>query len=230
MTTDVAVVMAWRDLGCLHRRAAYAYTHDWWSQFGWPIVVEGEVEPFTRARALNAAVARAADLAPVIVQADPDSVLAEPNRVDEAVELTRYGGLVVAHDRYLYLTEQATTAVYNGRRLETLRPADCESHGRGGVGNVTVFTVATWWAAGGYDERFGLRAGDDAAFAYAVEAFCEPTRRTPGDMIHMFHPRLAEFEPGGERYSEQFALLAAYRDASTVGRHAVRRLVHTRGS
>jgi hypothetical protein len=177
---------------------------------------------------LNAAIRRAANVAPVIVQADPDSVLADPNKMDEAVELTRHGGLVVAHDRYLYLTEQATTAVYNGRRLDTLGPADCEVSGAFGVGNVTAYTVATWRAAGGYDERCGLWSADDSIFAYCCDAFGEPTRRAGGDMVHLFHPRLPQSVPGGEGHAAETAIVATYRDAAAVGRHAVRRLVHTR--
>lgn len=225
---DVAIVMAWRDMGCPHRRAAYDYTHRWWLQFGWPIIVEGEVEPFTRARALNAAIARAD--AKVIVQADPDSVLSHPDRVRHALELTCYDGLVVAHDRYLYLTESATAAVYAGRALTTLGPGNCESHGAKGVGNVTMFRAGTWRASGGYDERCGLWGGDDAAFAYAAEAFCGPLRRGHADMIHLWHPRLPQSIPGGEGYAAEFAIVAQYRDAAKVGRHAVRRLVHTRSS
>lgn len=227
---DAVVVMAWRDLGCPHRAEAFTWTYRWWGQFGWPIVVESSVEPFTRARALNAAVRRAAGQAQVIVQADPDSVLANPAAARQAVELARQtAGLVVSHDQYLYLTQSATAAVYAGRALSTFGPGNCDNHGTRGVGNVTVFSTATWRAAGGYDERFGLWGGDDAAFAYACEAFTQPTRRVPGAMVHLWHPRLPQSEPGGPGYADQFAIVAEYRDAAAVGRHAVRRLVHSRG-
>jgi hypothetical protein len=230
MATDpAAVVIAYRDMGCPHRRAAFEHVHRWYQAAGWPIHVWGghDDATFGRAAAINHLVA-VADAA-VIVQADPDS-LVPPARLHDAVALAaRARGLVVPHTRYLYAGRPVTADILAGDRDPlTVTPAECDSHGPEGSGNVVVFSAITWRMAGRYDERFGLWGGDDAAFAYATEAFCGPVRRLDGDMVHLWHPRLPQSQPGHPGYVAQFALLAEYRDAARVGAHMVRRLVHTR--
>ena len=71
---------------------------------------------------------------------------------------------------------------------------------------------------------------EDAAFRYACDALVAPTRRLPGDAVHLFHPRLPISIPGGPGYVEQFAIVAEYRDAAEEGPEAVRALVENRGS
>jgi hypothetical protein len=231
MGTDVAVVMAFRDMGCFHRRAAFGFVSAWYQQRGYAVVVEAgaDDESFTRASAINAAV-RNSD-ADVIVQSDPDSLVPE-KQLREAITLARFhDGLVIPHTRYLYLSEGVTAAVLTDERLlPTLGPADCDDHGRMGSGNVVVFSRRTWEEAGGFDERFGLWGGDDGAFAVAAAAFCRPSRRRPGDMVHLWHPRLPQSVPGHPGYVEQFALVAQYRDAAALGPATVRDLLARRGS
>ena len=231
MATRVTLVVAYRDLGCEHRRVALDYTLNWWASLmpyraPWELIVEGgrDDASFTRASALNTAIGRASG--DIIVQSDPDSVLANRGAVVEALAMAADGdGLIVPHDLYLYLTEAATQSVYGGQSLAALLPSDCHDYGRDGVGNVTVFRRSTWERAGGFDERFGLWGGDDAAFCYATEAFCAPLRRVLGNMVHLYHPRLPQSQPGHPGYADQFAILAEYRDAAAVGPSTVRRLV-----
>lgn len=231
MGTRVTLVIASRDMGCHHRRLALDYTLNYWASImpyrqPWQLIVEPgrDDASFTRASALNTAIRKAAG--DIIIQSDPDSVLATKTQIVEALRLAALAdGLVVPHDMYLYLTEEATEYVYRGRPLDAVLPSDCHDVGRDGAGNVTVFSRATWARSGGFDERFGLWGGDDAAFRYATEAFCGPVRRVPGNMIHLWHPRLPQSQPGHPGYVEQFAILAEYRDAAAAGASTVRRLV-----
>ena len=234
MATDVSVVIAYRDMGCEHRRASARYVDAWCAQVAhvldgvWEIIrSKGTTDAtFTRASAINNGVRRAAGQ--VIVQVDPDSLVASPNQIEAALTLARQAdGLVLPHNRYLYLGPAATVDVLAGRPID-VEPADCEFYGDNNVGNVTVFSRTTWEAAGGFDERFGLWGGDDGAFAYACDALAGPTRRVDGDVIHLWHPRLPQSDPDHPDYPAQFALLAGYRDAAAVGPDAVRTLVESR--
>lgn len=228
--TDVVVVIAYRDMGCPHRRASADYVWDWYTAHGYEVVVSSgsSDETFTRAAAINSGI-RLVDH-PVIVQSDPDSLIPDPDRLAAAVRLAADGdGLVVPHNRYLYLTKHVTGHVLAGDfDLADVGPGDCDESGPDGVGNVVVFSRHTWRQAGGFDERFGLRAGDDAAFRYATEAMVGPIRRLPGDVVHLWHPRLPMADPAHPDYVTQFAILAEYRDAAAAGPEAVRRLVAER--
>lgn len=226
---NVDVVIAYRDMGCEHRRRSFAYVLDWYDRCGYRAIVEsGESDDqFTRASAINTAVRRSR--ADVIIQSDPDSLVDPIALVVAAFDARASDGLVVAHSRYLYLSRVATDEVINhGLTLANLVPGDCDTYGTGGYGNVVAFSRATWEQVGGFDERFGVWGGDDAAFAYACEAMVAPTRRIPGDMVHLWHPRLPQSEPGGPGYADQFAILAQYRDAHAIGPDAVAALVRSR--
>jgi hypothetical protein len=225
-----SIVCAWKDLGDPHRRAGLEFTRRYWRHhFPDAELVVGAPHPFTRARGLNVAV-RAARY-DLIVQADPDSV-APAAQIEEALRLAAASdGLVVPFGDFLYLDEAATARLH-AAPLDAPPPfgaADCQQSGAGGCGPLTVFSRSTWERARGYDERFGVWGGDDGAFAYACDAYCEaPLRRVDGPMLHSFHPRLPQSIPGGEGYAEQFAILAEYRDAAELGRQAVRDLVEAR--
>lgn len=246
MAIDVSVVIAFRDMGCDHRRRSFAYTQDWyvqrlitWAQdqdLGWrgDLWVEAGADEvsFTRASAINSGVRRSSG--DVIVQTDPDT-LVDARQLRKAVQLARErDGLVFPHNRYVRLGREATADFLAQRRtFEQMTVDDYEGpdgHGSGpdSPGGCVVFSRATWERAGGLDERFGLWGGDDAALLYAAEAFCGPTRRLPGDVTHLWHPRLPQSEIGSPGYLAQFAILAEYRDAAAVGPAAVRELVRSR--
>jgi hypothetical protein len=225
---SVAVVIPWRNLnGCEHRQRAFECVMDFYDDLDYPVIVADCPDPFTKPRALNAAISA---LPPwtVIVQSDPDSYLARVVDYRRAIEAAiAEPGLVIPHDRYLYLTPEVTEEVLRGDRYD-VGPDDCEESGGGGRGNVTVFSKETWGQAGRYDERFPVWGGDDVAFSLACEALVGPTRRLPGDLIHLWHPRQPGSIVGSSGYLDQFSLLAQYRDAAAVSRSAVRRLVRSR--
>lgn len=223
----VAVVIAYKDMGCPHRAASFEVVRGFYTDLGFDVIVEGGDENFTRASGINGAIARTD--ATVIVQSDPDS-LVTPAQLEAGIALAEQeDGLVTPFERYLYVNEQVTDEILRGDRgLFNVRPIDCDESGLGGVGNVAIFSRSTWQTVGGFDEGMGLWAGDDAAFRYASDAFCQHLRRLPGDMIHLWHPRMAESVPGHPGYVKQFSVLEQYRDAAAVGDEAVRDLVRTR--
>ena len=224
-----SIVCAWRDYGDEYRRASHAWTRSYWRHhFPDAELVEAAPEPFTRAAGLNAAIRIAKH--DVILHADPDTVV-PVEQAREAVRLAAEAdGLVVPYDRYLYLNAHATKILHS-RPLDAM-PAfgdgDCEFSGTGGAGPVTAFSRRTWELARGYDERFAVWGGDDAAFAYACDAYVGPMRRLAGPAVHSWHPRLPESVPGTAEYAEGFELLARYRDAAAAGSDAVLALVEER--
>lgn len=225
----IAVVIPWKDVAnCSYRRAAFEYVVGFHEHL-WPVTVGLDGDPFTRARALNLAIA-GLDEDTIVVHADAEAFVPSWNRYARAVDLAAEApGLVIPHDRYLFLNEETSADVLMYRRApSTLGPYDCDVHGPNSVSLVSVYSRKTWELAGGYDERFPLWGGEDAAFAYACEAFTAPTRRLTGDVVHLWHPRPESSVPGGPGYSDQFAILAEYRDAAAVGHEAVRDLVRSR--
>lgn len=225
-TDDVTVVIAYRDLGDRYRRRVFNWVREIYALTGWEVVVEAgtSVDTFTRASAINAGVRRATGA--VIVQSDPDSLVGPAQLVEAVRAAAAVDQLVIPHNRYLYLDQAATLAVLDGRlSIDQCGPGECEFHGPDGRGNVVVFHRRVWERAGGFDERFPLWGGDDAAFAYACEAFCGAVHRLAGDVYHLWHPRLPQSDPNHPGYSDQFALLAQYRDAAEIGPAAVRDLV-----
>lgn len=225
---DVAVVIAHQDRGCPHRARAFGFVYSWYNGHGFEVIVNGAGGPdFTRASAINTAIR--STRARVIVQSDPDSLVPEQQLWAAIDAARRAEGLVVPHDEYLYLTPAATAQIYGrARGYDDMGADDCEVPPGKGQGNVVVFSRTTWQRSGGFDERFPLWGGDDAAFAYATAAFCGPLRRVPGKMVHLWHPRLPQSAPGHPGYRAQFAILAQYRDAAAIGPAAVRKLVWDR--
>lgn len=225
--TEFSIVCAWKDLGDRDRRRSYEWTRDYWRSTFDAEIVEGSPEPFTRARGLNDAIRRAS--CDVILQADPDSVVPAAQALAAVRLAEAEDGLVVPYDTYLYLGRDATARLQAGAALREFGPADCESFGSGGAGPATCFSRRTWELARGYDERFGLWGGDDAAFAFACEAFTGRTwRRVAGPVVHSWHRRLPASVPGTRAYRDGFALLAEYRNAEARGPAAVRELVGSR--
>ena len=232
MATSVAVVMAWNDPSDADRQVAFRYVAGLYSRMALGPITVGSCEPFARARALNGLIGNLpADT--IIVQSDPDSFLPREATYREAIRLADSSpGLVVPFSRYRYLNQATTGKVlgweWNNSSDGAIRRFDCDEDGDGGVGNVTVFSKETWVLAGGYDERFPLWGGDDGAFAVACNAMAGPTKRLPGSMIHLWHPRLPESDPSHPDYPTQFEIVAAYRDADLIGPAAVRHLVESR--
>src|SRR5580704_8264928 len=223
--------MPFRDVTGSHERvASLGFVTAWYGRHfpAWRLLPPDDGEPeFHRVKAIN----RAIDAQPedaVIVWADPASFLRWPGQLRRAVRLAEEPGVVLPHQRVMYLNPDASRRVLDHWSFE-FTDEECDEVVPSSFGNLLVFSRATWLAAGGLDERFPpLYGGDDAAFGYACDALVAPVRRLEGDAIHLWHPRLAASVPGTREYGEQFAILAEYRDASERGSAAVRELVASR--
>lgn len=235
-TRPVVVVMPFRDVtGDPHRVEALAYVTALYRQWvpDWTLTPpdDGVDAEWHRVAALNRMCAAAPGDA-VIVYSDPGSFVAGRLRIREAAAMAGAAlGLVVPFTEARYLSRwsslRVTTWPFEMSAGE-LSVLPCDEVVPNGVGNLVVFTRETWGTVGGFDERFGLYGGDDGAFAVACGAWFGPHRRLPGDVIHLWHPRLRASIPGTAEYLAQFELVAEYRDANEVGPDAVKRLVANR--
>ena len=167
---------------------------------------------------------RASD-ADVIVSADADAIVA-PDAARAAVLMAaEKPGLVVPHDRFVFLSQAVCTALtvreaagaIVGWRWPDYR--DAESMAEYSVGGIVVFSRATWEQAGGYDE--GIVRGYDGAFAVACGSLVGEQRRMRGDLIHFWHQR-------PEDKGDPWAQVRAYEEAAREGPDAMRAHIASR--
>ena len=168
---------------------------------------------------------RASD-ADVIVSADADASVA-PDAARAAVLMAaEKPGLVVPHDRFVFLSQAVCTALtvreaagaIVGWRWPDYR--DAESMAEYSVGGIVVFSRATWEQAGGYDE--GIVRGYDGAFAVA----CGSLRRGAAADARRPDPFLAS-APGGQGRPVG-AEVRAYEEAAREGPDAMRAHIASR--
>lgn len=224
-----SIVTAWKDLGDPDRQRSFEWTRRYWAHhFPDAELVVATPDPFTRARGLNQGVRAATH--ELILQADPDTVVPVQQARDALWLASQSDRLVVPFSEYLYLNREATQRLHDAPFDDppSFTEQDCQQYGVGGCGPITAYTRSTWEKAGGYDERFGIWGGDDSAFSFACDAYCNPGIRVQGQCWHSFHERLPQSIPGNPGYQEQFAILAAYRDAAAISKEAVKKIVESR--
>lgn len=194
------------------RDELWAWIRGWWEreQSDLPIF-EGHHDsgPFNRSAAVN----RAAELAgdwdvAVIIDAD---VIADPNRVKQAIEIAAYSGKIVyPHDVRKDLTSSGSRramAGYTGawdRFVAKRYPLM--------VSAIVCIGRGLWDTIGGFDESFEGWGYEDTAFAAAAETF-GGSIRLPGDVWHLWHPTAREGKPGTPAWSINAAKGQRYRAA-----------------
>lgn len=216
------IVIAYRDMGVVERRRSFARALVHYGQLGWPMVVEPcpAGQAFGRAEAINRGVERLGPTVTAVLQVDPDSFVSLGAAQEAVAQAGEDDGLVVGFDSHWYLTRAATGGALIDLDEGTFRPENwaapefADEHGMTGTGNAVAFSRWTWQQAGGYDERFGTWGGDDGAFAFTCAGLFAPTRRVVGPMVHLWHPRLPESEPGHPEYVRSWDLVVRYRDAT----------------
>lgn len=179
----VAVIVPWRP-GCPYRLAAWERVRAEWDG-AWPVhTVDDGGEPFSRAASINLAIAD--HPADVYVIADADTLIDLAQAV-AAIELAAWSpGLVVAFDRFAYLTWEGTQQVLDGydgswEPLAAWTMPDT-------VSSCVALSHDTWTAVGGFDPRFRSWGYEDVQLEVAAATLVAPTRRLPGTCWHLWHP------------------------------------------
>jgi glycosyltransferase involved in cell wall biosynthesis len=183
-----------------HRSRAWAWLEQRWAAIGevldtiggFELVVqdaEGTAGDFRQSWAINRAAERASGDTFVIVDAD---VALEGGWVYEAVRLVEEGDARwVLPQLYRQLTPEATEQVLAASPHQWVKadlPAIWEGDGVSWTGGV-VLTREAFDTVGGYETSFGGWAGNDVAFAAALETLWGPLSRLDGAATHLWHPR-----------------------------------------
>lgn len=181
---NVCVVIPWRVRTCAHREAAWERVRsEWEGRWSFHPIDDGG-EPFSRAASINLAVSTLD--ADVYVIADAD-MLVNAAQVQAAVDAAAaQPGIVVAFDRYAYLTENGTRTIldgYAGSWEPFIQFTYLQS-----IGGVFATSRETWDLTGGFDPRFRGWGMEDAAFEIASRTLAGPTRKIQGTGWHLFHP------------------------------------------
>lgn len=207
----VAVVIPWRP-GTPERNAHHEYVGDRLRQL-LPDVIHLDVDsghtPFSRAGSRNEGVRQAqAAGADVVVICDADT-LPEPDPLHAAIDAATDGVLHLPYTWYRGLSETGTTQYLTG-----WASADCltDLEHEWATGGVLVVQPASWWAAGGMDERFQGYGFEDVAFRLAADALLGPTLKHPGTITHLWHP--PEVGHGSPQHVANGQLCQRYVDAT----------------
>lgn len=199
--------------------------HMLWVGRGFPVVMGVGKEGEARNDGVRVAISEGYD---TILICDADSIISEQSAWDAVRMAWLEPGLVVPHDRYVYLSRETCVPSSADGIATTLEreegrwpdpDATTEFHGGLGVGGPTAFSVDTWEQAGGYDST--LVRAYDAAFALACGTIVAPQRRLHGDYVHLWHPRPDE-DP------EMWGVMRSYHLAAEQGRYAMLKLVERR--
>lgn len=174
---SVVIAIPWR--ATPDRQRAFDFVVDWYrNHLPYPIVTaDSGPGAFSRARARNQCV-RKAEGADVVVINDADTV---PNlaAVKEAIHAAPDGLLHFGLDRMAYLDQEQSEAVYRGDWPDIAgEPHDS---------SVVVIRPASYWEAGGQDERFTGYGGEDNAFTAACTALLGEPVWHAGTALSLWH-------------------------------------------
>jgi hypothetical protein len=213
----VSVIVPYRPVDT-HRARAWERVSCEWEGFDVRTADDGG-EPFSRAASINLGVDGGRD-AEVFVVADAD-ILVDRRQVDAAVALAAHApGLVIAFDRFAYLTKQGSDQIIDGYR-GSWEPF-IEWSLQDTVSSCVAFSRETWELSGGFDERFRAWGPEDVAFEVACATLAGPTRRIPGTAWHLFHAPEGT-RPGHLRgYLDEYLRLRDDPDAMRAHIEAVR--------
>jgi hypothetical protein len=202
----VVVAVPWRPTP--DRLTAFMYVRDWYAEqfpdwiFG---TADSGAEQFNRAASRNACVRMAENAcADVVVLNDADTI-----PVKGAVAAAVYGAaddgrLHFGLDTMLYLTPEEQEAWERGEQpTREALPHDS---------SVIAIRPASYWQAGGQDERFTGYGGEDGAFTSACTAILGPPVWHQGMALSLYHdPSVRDI--GSERWKPNSALAKRYGQA-----------------
>lgn len=202
---NAAVIVPWRSGGCPHREAAWKHVRRMWADRGLVVLpADDDGTPFSRACSLNLAhdsLARTVH-PDVYVIADADFLVSEAQAQDAIDQAAEAPGMVVAFDRYCYLTELGTELALDGERRRWWKHLQFVLHNT--VSSCVAVSAETWDTVGGFDPRWRAWGAEDVQFEAACHALAGPTRWIHGDGHHLWHPVEAN------RPAQNFDMLAPY--------------------
>lgn len=222
----VAVVIPWRP-GTPERNAHHEYVRAYLREL-LPDAVHLDVDsghtPFSRAGSRNEGVRQAqAAGVDVVVLCDADT-LPEAEPLHAAIEAATDSVLHLPYTWYRGLSQHGTAAYLTGTPAADC-PVDLEH--QWATGGVLCIQPASWWAAGGMDERFRAYGFEDAAYRIAADALLGPTIAHPGTITHLWHP--SEVGHGTPQHVANGQLCQRYVDA-TGSAEAIRALLTERAT
>ena len=178
----ISVVVPWRD-GCRHRQRALDHVVAWWSQFGVEVVL-GDCPTTGWCKA--AAVADGLELATgdVLVIADADVVLADPDDFARAVDALGSHGWAVPHRKVHRWDDTQTARIIDGDE-----PQGTASRVHDGVlgGGIVILTRALYEAVP-LDPRFVGWGQEDESWGFALRRLAGSPHRGRSDLWHLWHP------------------------------------------
>ncbi|MEC0664469.1 galactosyltransferase-related protein [Priestia flexa] len=146
-------------------------------------------ELFNRSQAINTAAQKATK--DVFVIADGD-VMYNPDVLVKAIRLLNKHAWIIPYSKCLDLSRSSTEKLLSsipewplsikGEYKERYKNKSFNP-----VGGLVVVTRKTFYAVGGFDERFIGWGGEDDAFAYAVNTLCGHFQRLDEKNYHLWH-------------------------------------------
>jgi hypothetical protein len=182
----IVVIVPYRAAKNRDRQAAWGRVQAEWLQHGFETyAVDDGGEPFSRGASVNRGVAERPG-ADVYVFADADTLVDHRQVMLAAEAAVHSPGIVLAYNRYGYLTRDGTRQVLDGYTGSW--DALLEWSLQGTVSTCIVLSAETWRLTGGFDPRFRGWGMEDVAFEITARTVCGPTRRIPGTAWHLWHP------------------------------------------
>lgn len=208
------------------RAKARTYVERWYGQhFPEATIVHGSCSgEWSKGAAIADAFERAGSGAQVLVLADADSFLANPETLRTAVDLVRSGSAewITPHTTVYRLRDSETARLHAVPAATPRLGATCRPLYTGPAGGgITVISRTAFATVGGIDPRFQGWGGEDLALGWALETLVGPGARLGGRLVHLWHPHPAP-NLRGSPASE--ALVDRYRRARGVRRrmlHAI---------
>lgn len=154
-------------------------------------MVDAGGEQFDRSKSRN----RAVELSDndVVVLHDADTFATKEN-LASAIEAARsHDGLVLPYNFYGALGERSSKRVMSDPARHPPHKEPYEETNLDSIGGIWVIRKELWWRAGGMDQRFRGWGYEDNAFYVASETMNGPTKRIPGKIHHLHHPRPVGF-------------------------------------
>lgn len=160
---------------------AYVMTH--LGALGWPVKLCRTSGPWSKGRAVNAALGDAT--AEVVVVHDADSFVSH-----EALQaaVAHCQAWAVPHSQVRRLTPHATADVLAGAGPDkSMQTAEPNRHAMDG-GGIVVARREVWADVGGFDARFEGWGGEDQSLGLTLSALHGTPHRGDGILWHLWHP------------------------------------------